>query len=76
MVTLIDPVPAMFVGRVTLNAPSTNDIDPDADPDAIPALADKRVDLEKPAPSRHLTNVSDNHSVLSQLVKPTRRATE
>lgn len=75
-VTLTDPVLAMFAGSVTLNAPNTNDTDRDEDPKAFPALTDKRVDLAKPDPSRHLTNVSDNHSVLSQLVKPKRNPTE
>ncbi len=71
MVTLVEPVEAALPRRITLNATKSADTETVLLPTCTPALIDQRNDPLTPDPQRHIADVSDPHTVLSQVERET-----
>jgi len=71
-VTEADPVPALFSRRVTLIDPRSTENACDMLPDRCPVVTVTRRVPAAPCPVKHLTDVSDSHSVPSHPVCPDR----
>eukprot|EP00961_Rhodomonas_salina_P270523 3655204-Rhodomonas_salina.1 len=71
-VTLVDPVPARFALLVKLRPTRSTDQTAVAVPALSPAVTVTRRVPRAPPPVRHLTDVSDSHSVDSHPLCPTR----
>jgi len=71
-VTDADPVPALFSRRITLIEPKSTENACDMLPDRSPDVTVTRLVPPDPCPVRHLTDVSESHSVPSHPVCPDR----
>jgi len=75
IVTDADPFPARFCRRITLNDPESTDHACVTLPPRSPAVITIRRVPRPPCVTRHLTDVSDSHSVASHPVCPSRART-